>query len=273
MDKRLLSITVVIALFFVLVQPLYSITWTTVDYPGAHLTFIGGIDGSNIVGFRSSFGDSGHFLYDGTTWTTLNLPAGTGVVTGVSGDNIVGWYVSSGSFLYNWTTNITLDFPNAYISGIDGSNVVGGANGHGFIYNLDSQTWSTLDYSGAVGTAISGIDGKNIVGRYWDASGTYGFLYDGTTWTILDLPVPGDIAGISGSNIVTSYGIYNLESKVFTTLHFPGSAITQVYGIDGDKIVGQYLASGVKHGFIAIIPEPASALLIIIGAGLLRRRR
>lgn len=37
----------------------HAITWTTVDYPGAHSTYIGGIEGGNVVGMygTSSRGD------------------------------------------------------------------------------------------------------------------------------------------------------------------------------------------------------------------------
>jgi hypothetical protein len=47
--------------------------------------------------------------------------------------------------------------------------------------NTIGGTWTTLDMSGAYGTYANGIDGSNIVGWYQDASGSHGFLYNGSS--------------------------------------------------------------------------------------------
>ena len=47
-----------------------SITYTTIDVPGASGTRAYGIDGSNIVGYYERDGDIHGFIYDGTTYTT-----------------------------------------------------------------------------------------------------------------------------------------------------------------------------------------------------------
>ena len=83
-------------------------------------------------------------------------------VTGVSGGNVVGYYVDAGNvshgFLYNGTTFTTLDDPNA---------------GQG----------------AGQGTNVTAVSGNNVVGYYQDASGVeHGFLYQPlgtlgtTTW-------------------------------------------------------------------------------------------
>jgi hypothetical protein len=95
----------------------------------------------------------------------------------------------------------------------------------------------TLDYPGSTTTFAKGIDGNNIVGMYIDVSGTsHGFLYNGTTYTTVDPP---------------------------------GATGTFANGIDGNNIVGVYNdASGSSHGFVAtnaVVPEPASVLLGLIG--------
>ena len=126
-------------------------------------------------------------------------------------------------FLYNGSTYTTLDDPlaianggtNAY--GVSGNNIVGTYNvssgmEHGFFYN--GSTYTTLDDPlGIDGTKALGIDGGNIVGMYWDSSNNvHGFLYNDSTWTTLDDPLAGTaanqgtvICGISGSNVVGWY--------------------------------------------------------------------
>ena len=48
--------------------------WTILDYPGAKFTEAYDISGSNVVGwYMDSLGIHG-FIYDGTSWTTLDYP-------------------------------------------------------------------------------------------------------------------------------------------------------------------------------------------------------
>jgi len=90
---------------------------------------------------------TGGFLYDGTSWTSIDYPSA--LVThaqGIDGGNIVGWYIN----------------PPGYH--------------HGFIY--DGTSWTSLDYPGATQTYAYGVDGSNIVGIYQDASDRWhGFQY------------------------------------------------------------------------------------------------
>jgi MYXO-CTERM domain-containing protein len=82
-----------------------------------------------------------------------------------------------------------------------------------------------------------------MVGSYTDSSGTpHGTLYDGSTWHTLD---------------------------------FPGAVSTQMFGIDGDNIVGFYWDGGSNiYGFmVTAVPEPAAILLALLALALLPRRR
>ncbi|MGB8227354.1 MAG: hypothetical protein WCE45_10915, partial [Sedimentisphaerales bacterium] len=50
-------------------------SWTTFNVPGANdTTHISGIDGDNIVGYYGSSTNQHGFLYDGANWTTLDMP-------------------------------------------------------------------------------------------------------------------------------------------------------------------------------------------------------
>jgi hypothetical protein len=232
-------------------------TWTTLDMPGAGgSTYVYGISGSNIAGNYNDASSRSHgFIYNMTAgnWTTVDKPGAAGTaIYGIEGNNLVGWdYESAGhGFLYNGTTWTTLDNPNAAgwdtnINGISGNNIVGSydrptARNQGFIYNTTSG-WTPLNMAGARGTSPQAINGDNIGGYYWDEDGAlmHGFLYNGGTWTILDMP---------------------------------GAMWTCVYGINGNSLVGAYYdAAQHQHGFIYTIPEPATLLLLCLGAVMFRR--
>ena len=97
----------------------------------------------NIAGYYTTFdgttsGTYG-FLYNGSTYTTLNAPGASGSgtkATSIYGTTVAGYYY--------------------------------GALGavHGFLYNSTSSSYTTLDFSGATETYIYGIDGANVVGYY-----------------------------------------------------------------------------------------------------------
>lgn len=182
----------------------------------------------------------------GYSYVTLDVPgADSTVATGISGNNIVGYYNypdgRRGSFLYNGTTYTTFYAPGG-------------------------------DVPGAL-TYAYGIDGNNIVGKYWipnvGMSNDSGFLYNGTTFTPISPPVTSgsmdEVAarGISGNNIIVTRGegflgvsfLYNGSS--YTTLEIPGSPTaygiptSSAYGISGNNIVGRYTsAGGVEHDFL-----------------------
>ena len=59
----------------------------------------------------------------------------------------------------------------------------------------------------------------------------------------------------------------------WTTLDPSGAVHTiTAHGIDGDRIVGQYYDGSAQHGFVYVIPEPATLLLLSLGGVVLRRK-
>ncbi len=112
------------------------------------------------------------------------------------------------------------------------------ASGFAIGYYYNATTGGHEDLYGIMGgppdynTILEGIDGKNVVGRNYNSSmgsSVFNFLYDGATYTAIDD-------------------------------HPLGEGRTYVQDISGDDIVGYYIdSSGHTHGFVATIPEPASA--------------
>ena len=74
------------------VGQVYGGIFTILDLPGIH-SGAQGIDGNNIVGWYSDGDAVRGFLFDGTTYTTIDVPgAELTAATGIDGNNIVGEY-------------------------------------------------------------------------------------------------------------------------------------------------------------------------------------
>jgi hypothetical protein len=229
-------------------------TWTNLNARGAIRTQINGIDGSNLVGRYMDASKHWHnFLYNGTIWMDLPASGAAGIThpnglnvpfgaTGISGSNIV------------WTYS--------YASYYD----------HGFIYNLNTQSWSSLDKPGATHTGIIGIEGSNLVG--WSDNG--GFLYNMTTQIWTDSPKKYT-TGISASNLVGWYldnSNYAHGFLDWTTLDAPGAHYndwfdgTYITSISGSNLVG-YCESKVRtdeHGLLYNMDTQTWTILDVPGA-------
>ena len=189
---------------------------------------------------------------------------------GISGNILLGGGNVQGAFLYNDISNTTtyLNTP-AYstASGMSGNYVVGtyaSSFDHGFLYNITTGTYITLDDPLAstkigtgpseypYGTELSGIYGDNIVGDYYDSSGLeHGFLYNITnqTWTNLDYAV----TGIYGNYIIGNNGLNGVffNGATWSTITVPGSTIsTGAYGIFGTEIVGAFNNGTGASGYV-----------------------
>jgi len=105
-------------------------TWTTLDDPSANTptfngdgTYINGIFGRYIVGgFQVSHNGNqeGHgFLYDGSTWTTIDEPLSSSLnngtsVTGIYGNTIIGYYYDGVGFNYPHGFIATVPEPSTF---------------------------------------------------------------------------------------------------------------------------------------------------------------
>jgi len=134
MKNKILSQTA-LALLLAVTARAQNYNYTTIDDPLGVNTFAQGISGNNIVGYyEDSSGNYNGFLYNGSTYTTLNNPLGVNgtFAIGIDGNNIVGEYVdgsgNANGFLYNGSSYTTLDDPlgvNYTIAeGVSGNNIV-----------------------------------------------------------------------------------------------------------------------------------------------------
>jgi hypothetical protein len=271
-------------------------TWTTFNPPGAIITSLYDIDGSNIVGEYCDASGWNSFIYNGTTRTTLNLSSHL-VPYGVSNNLVVGTAlgVHDCGFLYDYVGNKFTYFSmpggtDTWAHRINGNNIVGNyyANNicHGFLY--DGKNWTTIYFPGADGSVATAIYDGSIVGYYSLPNSNDGyrhsFIYDGSTWTTLNAPnaaytVVTDISerGIVGSywnlNTDVSHG-FLYDGSTWTTLDVLGAIRTEAAGISGNYIVGNYYDKNfIWRGFVYEIPEPASALLTGAGFFFARLRR
>jgi hypothetical protein len=283
-----------------------AITWTTLDDPlGTNGTYAYGISSSSVVGYYQDSSDKYHgFLYDGSTYTTIDFPSASSTwAYGISGSTIVGEFRDSsggyhgfvtypgGSGPYFVTMFKGLNAPSGvsgqtYAWGIDGGNVVGYCQNKfgiywysGFLYN--GSAWTTLNdplVAPGFSTCPQAVSGNNVVGCYETPNGWHGFLYDGSSYSTLDDPSAGYgtwLYGISDSNSVGMYAdsvgshgcLY--DGSIWTTLDDPsGARGTYAYGVSGNSVVGAYQdSSGYYHGFIADVSVPEPSAFALLGAG------
>jgi hypothetical protein len=275
--------------------------YTTINYPGSVTlpnqmqvpgTTLRGVSGNNIVGIYEDASLNFHgFLYDGSTYTPINVPGATYTeTTGVSGNHVIGNSQPGNGhysgFIYNGGAFTTVYVPGAFdtiASAISGHNVAGwwSTNGNGtgisaFLY--DGSSYLTINPPGATYSAADGVSGNNVVGFYQTGgSNFHGFLYNGSGFTTLDVPgaTSTQATGVSGNNVVGSFtdgtGTHGFlyDGSTYTTLDFPGATTTGAAAVDGNIVVGAYYdASGELHGFeyqAAAVPAPPSLTLLGIG--------
>lgn len=293
------DLIIVVALLSFPAGPVWAVEYvfTTLDCPySTGETVIHGVDESGIVGYYATGSPHG-FVYDGTTWITLDHPNSGSEFwftepQAISGNMIVGNIYRTGgdnrhsAFVYDGSEWEVIDYPGAEFTeayGVEGDIIVGtyyvsSGEWHGFVY--DGTSWITVDYPEATDTQVYDINGNNIVGEYEDAFGyEHGFLYDGANWISLDYPgtYGTEPTGISDNNIVGTCdrGTHGFlyDGTNWITLDHPDMAhLTGDYDIDGGVIVGTYIGqSSGMHGFIAT-PVPLPSTLFLLGSALVSIR-
>lgn len=216
-------------------------------------TYPMGINGSSIHSSYHIDNDWHDFFCDGTKWKTFDYPEALG-----------------NTYVFSFSKN--------NVVGINKDNVLSASLWHGFIYNR--QTWPTLDHSGATeNTHVCGISDSNII--VFCAGSNNGFLYDGGIRTNPAYPNAAGVAklnGIGGNNVAGTAGAQGFfyNDTNWATLNYPGTSQKTARNIRGNFIIVEDLDSLVcKNGFISTIseiPEPATLLLLGLGAVMFRKQ-
>jgi hypothetical protein len=238
--------------------------YTTVQDPNAGNangdgTVLTGVSGGKYAGFFIANGVNNGFIYNGSTFETLNDPLGTGgtQIYGINGNNVVGTYIdsqgASHGFLYNGSAFTTINDPLAsetsnlgtFVHGISSSGEIVGyyytGNGGYSAFTDVNGTFTTLSEpnAGTSGTFIFGVAGNELAGGYFDQSDrSYGFTYNGSTWTSLEFP--GTFTG------------------------------TYATGVDAQgEVVGDYEPTGAfQDAFLYAVPEPSLLALAAVAGGM-----
>jgi probable HAF family extracellular repeat protein len=131
-----------------------------------------------------------------------------------------------------------------------------------------SYTFTPIDVPGAMLTVASGInDNGQIVGHFTDATGTHGFLKDGTTFTPIDVrrATQTFAHGINDNGQIVGHftdatGTHGFlkDGATFTIIDVPDATQTFAYGINtAGQIVGYFSnAAGGTQGFLATPRRP-----------------
>ena len=167
-------------------------TFTTIDFPGASLTFASRINsGGDIVGRYITAGATHGFLLSGGEFTSIDFPgASFTTANGINpGGDIVGRYIGAGvqhGYLLSGDEFTSFDFPGASSTEAFGINpradIVGEYSSagvtHGFL--LSGGEFTTIDFPGASSTRASNVSPQgDIVGFFVSAGVTHGFLLSG----------------------------------------------------------------------------------------------
>jgi hypothetical protein len=276
-------------------------TYTVLNAPlGVSGTDAWGVSGNNVVGIFYDSANANHgFLYNGSSYTTLDDPLAGGIYPytyayGISGSTVAGFYsASSGNhgFLYNGGTYTTFDVPGSadtYLRGISGNHLVGyydtvagGGPLISFFYNGSSYTTLSDPFAAPHSTIAYAVEGNTVVGYYTDPYGVdHGFIYSGGTYTTVNNPLGAYgtiLTGISGNTIVGQYRdnttdpwksfVYN--GSTFNSLQDPLATYTWVNGISGNTLVGEIQDGVNTHGFITALQAPEPSALAFGGLGAL----
>ena len=216
---------------------------------------------------------------------TATYPYGinsSGEVVGFWGPDKLGNYEG---FLLSNATYTAIVSPSGFETSLNGINdngqLVGYDGLHGFIYDVNGQTFTNIDYPGASNTYATAINNAgNVVGYFCPTAGlSSGFLLVGSIFTKIAPPNSSDIrlGGISNAGVVVGYAFSNRTDrfsffslkKNYRTINIPGAPGALVFGINpqGNAIVGDYNYDGFlyQNGQLQTLHVPGSMVTCASG--------
>jgi len=276
----------------------------TVDVPGATSTSVDGLNNHGVAVGTYAVGPTSHAfirLADGTINGYDVAGALSTFGKGINDAGVTVGYFDTGAGMRGYERATDGSFTTYFVPGavstfgsavndlgqIAGTySLTGALDFHGFIRAADG-TYSTFDVPGASWTYAQGINNQGQVsGFYFDGLAFHGYIRatDGS-FTTYDVPQSlstfgaginnqGVAVGYSLVSIFTSSGIISIATGTIRTpdgtltpFVIPGAGSTYLSDInDPGQLVGSYTTGGVTHGFITVVPEPGSCLLMASGA-------
>lgn len=249
-----------------------SVTFSTLDVPGAGYTGIFGINSAgDMVGNygQDTNQDSHGFLYRDGTFHYYDYPdESVTLLSGINDSGLMLGYAGTTtvvSFFYDGTTLTTFrdGFNSATFSnGLNNAGVVVGAVGT--IYTTEgfksrNGQFKTLNVPGSY-TYVrgSGINNLGTIAGWTDLDG---FICRGNNCKIVDYPGAGQTAarGINDAGIVVGWYsssscscAFAAKNGKFVSFGYPGAAFTGAAGINNlGQVVGQYTFDyKTWHGFV-----------------------
>jgi hypothetical protein len=239
-------------------------SFTYMNYPGAVQTEVTDINNlGQMVGLYTDDpsdprGSKYSYFYSDGTYTPITYPGATRTwAFGINDTGqIVGTYENGGQYGFLLENGVYTDFSNP-ITGMESINndgeIVGSLNYGSHAFRLYNSTLSS-------------------------------FRYPGSTWTNAeDINNNGDIVGVytNSNDCRNQYGQstncgYLSSDGQYTKIVYPGANSTNTLGInDSGTIVGYYSGTGGYRGFVAtaVVPEPISSTLLLVGGATLGFRR
>ncbi len=165
-------------------------TFTTVDYPQTTFNQLLGINDKSVaVGYYADANNNDHaYEFSAGVFTLIKTPGVSSQAVGIDAKgDVVGFY-DTHAFLLSNGKFTTLDYPSAQstaalginnLQQIVGSYIDANGNMHGFLYDIVSKHWESVnDPNGVDSTLVNGInDEGKIVGFWNDANAnSHGFV-------------------------------------------------------------------------------------------------
>jgi hypothetical protein len=209
------------------------------------------------------------------TYTTVDVPAAglTAVASINTVGDMVGWYAQADNtptsgFLLSGGNFTLFNYPGAdqtFATGInDSGKIVGYAYFHGnteaVSFSYDGTTFTTIRAPGKTYTIVNGVNnGGDIVGGDGFTGGNHGFEMIGArfknvtppgSYTLVYATGVNNLGKIVGWTFGATTSGFAYKAGTFQTLNFPGSNMTEVWGInDAGVAVGWYGTAASFSGF------------------------
>jgi probable HAF family extracellular repeat protein len=262
------------------VQPL-KLTFTTIDVPGASLTYVSGVNSSGeMVGWYVPTGSStgNGFLLSGGNFTFLNYPGGydteargitdAGLIVGnayISSEGTVGFTYQGGVF----NTIQINGYPDTCAEAINSAGAIVGTYGFGGTegFELFGTKFKNIGPPGSYGGILAtGINKSGrVVGITMEGADGNGFLYQNGRYKTITVPGSTGLTeawGINDTDVIvgwyfgcaptcTEHGFVLMSGRYFS-FDYPGAMFTFALGINNaGQIVGGYSLDGVTtHGYV-----------------------